>query len=118
LRKDYRFFSREMILRVERWFHRYGHGLIAANRFFSGVRSAIALFAGIAQMKLLATTLAALVSSMIWNALLISGGYFLGKNWQLVLTILKRYNQGVIIIILLSLLCYYLWKKKQKQRDS
>jgi membrane protein DedA with SNARE-associated domain len=114
LRRDYRFFSREMILRVERWFHRYGLGLIAANRFFSGVRSAIALFAGIAQMKLLATAVAALISSMIWNALLISGGYFLGKNWQLVLTILKRYNQAVIIIMLLSLLCYYVWKKKQK----
>ncbi len=104
LRRDYRFFSREMILRVERWFHRYGLGLIAANRFFSGVRSAIALFAGIAQMKLLATTVAALISSMIWNALLISGGYFLGKNWQLVLTILKRYNQAVIIIMSISVM--------------
>ena len=114
LKRDYRFFSRELILKVERWFQRYGLGLIAANRFFSGVRAAIALFAGIAQMKLLVTTVAALASSMVWNALLISGGYFLGKNWQLVLTILKRYNQAVIIIILLSLLCYCVWKKKQK----
>jgi membrane protein DedA with SNARE-associated domain len=117
LKRNYRFFSREIILQVEQWFQRYGLGLIAANRFFSGIRSAIALFAGIAQMKLLATTVAALVSSLIWNALLISGGYFLGKNWQLVLTILKRYNQAVIIIILLSLLCYYVWKKKQKNRN-
>ena len=115
LRRDYRFFSREMIFRVEQWFHRYGVGLIAANRFFSGVRSAIALFSGISQMQIMVTTLAALISSLIWNALLISGGYFLGKNWQLVLTILKRYNQAVIIIIILTLVCYYVWKKKQKQ---
>jgi len=118
LRKDFRFFSREMILRVEQWFHRYGIGLIAANRFFSGIRSAIALFAGIARMQLLTTALAALLSSMVWNALLISGGYFLGKNWQLVLTILKRYNQGIVIAILVSLLCYYLWKRKQKQGNA
>jgi membrane protein DedA with SNARE-associated domain len=117
LRRDFHFFSREMILRVETWFHRYGIGLIAANRFFSGIRSAIALFAGIARMQLLITTLAALLSSMVWNALLISGGYFLGKNWQLVLTILKRYNQGIVIAILVFLLGYYLWKRKQRQRD-
>ncbi len=118
LKKDFRFFSKEMILRVEQWFHRYGIGLIAANRFFSGIRSAIALFAGIARMQLLTTALAALLSSMVWNALLISGGYFLGKNWQLVLTILKRYNQGIVIAILVSLLCYYLWKRKQKQGNA
>ena len=99
---------------MERWFHRYGVGLIAANRFFSGVRSAIALFSGIAQMQVMVTALAALISSMIWNALLISGGYYLGKNWQLVVTILKRYNQGIVIVTVLSLVCYYLWKKKQK----
>ena len=115
LRKDFRFFSRKMILRVEQWFHRYGIGLIVANRFFSGIRSAIALFAGITRMPLLATTLAALVSSMVWNALLISGGYFLGKNWQLVLTILKRYNQGIVIAILVLLLYFYLRKRKQKK---
>ena len=118
LRRDFRFFSREMIFRVELWFHRYGIGLVAANRFFSGIRSAISLFAGIARMPLLITILAALLSSMVWNALLISGGYFLGKNWQLVLTILKRYNQGIAIAILLSLLGYYLWKKKQKRKKG
>ena len=118
LRKDFRFFSREMILRVEQWFHRYGIGLIAANRFFSGIRSAIALFAGIARMQLLTTALAALLSSMVWNALLISGGCFLGKNWQLVLTILKRYNQGIVIAILVFLVCYFLWKRKQKQGNA
>lgn len=118
LRKDFRFFSRKMILRVEQWFHRYGIGLIAANRFFSGIRSAIALFAGIARMQLLTTALAALLSSMVWNSLLISGGYFLGQNWQLVLTILKRYNQGIVIALLVSLLCYYLWKKKRKQGNT
>ena len=55
LRRDFRFFPKEMILRAEQWFHRYGIGLIAANRFLAGGRSAIALFAGIARMQLLIT---------------------------------------------------------------
>ena len=116
LRKNYRFFSKEMILQIEAWFQRYGVRLIAANRLLSGVRSAIALFAGIANMKVMVTTLAALTSSLIWNAVLISGGYFLGKNWHLVVTILKRYNQAVVTLLVVSLL-FYLWKKNKRKKE-
>jgi membrane protein DedA with SNARE-associated domain len=116
LKKNYRLFSKEMILKTEKWFQRYGVGLIAANRFLSGARSAISLIAGISNMKVFATALAALFSSMIWNAILISAGYFLGKNWHAVMIIIKRYNQFVIIVIILSLL-FYFWKIK-KNRSS
>ena len=115
LRKNYRFLSREMIVRIEEWFQRYGVGLIAANRFFSGVRSAIALFAGIANMNVRVAALAALTSSMLWNALLMSGGYLLGKNWSFVLSILKRYNQAILALLVLLLLCY-LWKRRPRKR--
>jgi len=111
LKKNYRFFSKEAILQIERWFQRYGVALIAVNRFLSGARSAISLIAGISNMKLIITALAALFSSMTWNAILIFGGYFLGKNWHAVLTIVKRYNQFVVIVIILVFL-FYLWKKK------
>jgi membrane protein DedA with SNARE-associated domain len=67
-------------------------------------------------MRTFHTTLAALFSSMVWNAILISAGYFLGKNWQAVITIIKRYNQFVIIIIILFLL-FYFWKKKKKKQE-
>lgn len=113
LNKNYRFFSREMILKTEQWFQRYGVRIIAANRFFAGARSVISLIAGISNMKVLTTTLAALFSNMIWNGLLIAGGYFLGKNWQIVITILKRYNQLVIVIILFFVL-FYFWKKRNR----
>jgi membrane protein DedA with SNARE-associated domain len=68
-------------------------------------------------MKIMVTILAALTSSLIWNAVLISGGYFLGKNWQVVLTILKRYNQAVVALLVLSLL-YYLWQKNKKNKEK
>lgn len=112
LKKNYRFFPKKLIFQIEKWFHRYGVGLIAANRFLSGARSAISLFAGISNMKVSAITLAALASSMMWNAVLLSGGYFLGKNWQMVLTIVKRYNQFTFILITFILL-FYFWKKKK-----
>jgi len=117
LKKNYRLFSRKMILKTEKWFQRYGVRLIAANRFLSGARSAISLIAGISNMKVFATTLAALFSSMIWNAILISSGYYLGKNWHAVITIIKRYNQFVIIVITLSIL-FYFWKINKNRNTA
>jgi len=113
LKKNYRFLSREMILKVEVWFQKFGIGLIAANRFIPGVRSAVALFAGISNMKIMITAPAALLSSLIWNALLMSGGYYLGKNWHLVLTILKHYNEVIAVLIILFV-SYVLWGRRRK----
>jgi membrane protein DedA with SNARE-associated domain len=117
LKKNYRFFPKELILQIEKWFQRYGVGLITANRFLSGARSAVSLFAGMSNTNVYSTTLAALVSSMIWNALLLSGGYFLGKNWRLVVTIVMRYNQLIFILFILLLL-FYFWKKKKNNAGT
>jgi membrane protein DedA with SNARE-associated domain len=116
LKKNYRLFSREMILKTEKWFQHYGTALIAANRFLAGGRSVISLIAGISNMKLSTITLAALFSCMIWNAILIAGGYFLGKNWQLVLTILKSYNQFITLVLVMTLI-FFLWKKIKKRNS-
>lgn len=116
LKKNYRFFPKELILQIEKWFQRYGVGLITANRFLSGARSAVSLFAGMSNTNVYSTTLAALVSSMIWNALLLFGGYFLGKNWQLVITIVMRYNQ-IIFAVFILLLLFYFWKKKKNNKS-
>jgi len=117
LKKNYRFFPKELIFQIEKWFHRYGVGLITANRFLSGARSAISLFAGMSNTNVYSTTFAALASSMIWNALLLSGGYFLGKNWQLVVTIVIRYNQ-IIFAVFILLLLFYFWKKKKNNAST
>ena len=117
LKRNYRFFSKETILQVEKWFQHYGVGLIVANRFLSGARSAVPLIAGISNMKISTITLAGLFSSIIWNAILISGGYLLGENWHIVLTVVKRYNQMIIIVIVLLFL-FYLWRREKKKHSA
>jgi len=113
-KKNYRFFSRKMILTTEKWFQHYGSGLIAVNRFLAGGRSVISLIAGISNMKLSTIILAALFSSMLWNGILIASGYFLGKNWHLVLTILKRYNQCLTALLVISFFIFIWVKIKRK----
>jgi membrane protein DedA with SNARE-associated domain len=102
--KNYRFFSREVIMRIEGWFRKFGIGLIAANRFLAGVRSPVALFAGLSHMKFAPVAAAGLASCLLWNTILLCSGYYLGKNWQLAVTILKRYSQFVILLFIILVL--------------
>ena len=51
IKKNIRFFSQKDILRAEKWFGKYGYLIIALNRFFPGIRSAIAVVGGILHLK-------------------------------------------------------------------
>lgn len=113
-RKNYRFLSRNLIMQLEGWFRNYGIGLIAANRFLSGVRSAVALFAGLSNMKFAPTAAACFLSSLVWNTILLSGGFYLGKNWQHIVAILKHYNQVIIVLIVLFV-SYFVWARKRSK---
>jgi membrane protein DedA with SNARE-associated domain len=115
--KNYRFLPREMLLQIEGWFRRFGIGLIAANRFISGARSAVALFAGISNMKFASAAAAGFVSCLLWNTILLCGGYYLGKNWQRAATLLKQYNQAVIVVIILFVACL-LWARKRRKAQA
>jgi membrane protein DedA with SNARE-associated domain len=116
-RKNYRFLSRDLIMQLEGWFHDYGIGLIAANRFLSGVRSAVALFAGISNMKIAPAAAAGFLSCALWNTILLCGGYYLGKNWQRAVTILSHYNQAVIVLVILFIACV-LWIRKRRKTQA
>jgi membrane protein DedA with SNARE-associated domain len=115
--KNYRFLPREALLRIEGWFRNYGIGLIAANRFISGARSAVALFAGISNTKFASAAAAGFVSCLLWNTILLCGGYYLGKNWQRAATLLKQYNTVVIILIILFVACL-LWMRKRRKTQA
>jgi len=61
-----------------------GHGYLAVvvNRFLFGSRAVICIVAGMLHLKVSLVLLASLVSSLLWNILLLSSGYLLGSNWD------------------------------------
>jgi membrane protein DedA with SNARE-associated domain len=105
-RKNYRFFPREKIVKTEAWFRKYGSVVILGNRFLSGIRSVISISSGVARMPWMRVGVFALISSTVWNAMLISIGYFLGVNWQTVNRLISQYNQVAGVVIVLVLLAW------------
>ncbi len=99
-----KFVSLQALHKVEAWFKRYGYWLIVVNRFLSGTRAVVSFFAGISELSLPRTIVLCFVSASAWNLVLISGGYYFGKNWQQLGFYLSAYGQVVTAIIILAVL--------------
>ena len=54
---------------------------------------------------------------LIWNTLLLVGGYLLGDNWERIMEWLRVYNT-VVIVLLLSGLAAFIWFRYLYRRPS
>ncbi len=116
-----RLISTAHVARAEQWLDRYGLWLILANRFLSGIRSAIALAAGIGGMGWRGVALLGFVSMAVWNGLLLSLGLLLGRNWGRVLEWLGLYNRLALLaltLLVLGLVGRWWWRRHQRTPDE
>jgi membrane protein DedA with SNARE-associated domain len=100
----------ETLRSVQAWFDRYGYWLIVANRFLSGTRAVVAFFAGMSRLRLGPTVGLSFVSALVWNSVLVSAGFALGRNWERVGFYLSTYSQvvtGLVVIVVIVLVVRY-----------
>lgn len=116
----FKFLSTEALQKVELWFAKYGYWIILGNRFLSGTRAVISFFAGLSELNFKKTLIFALISSTVWNLLIISLGVLFGNNIALVDQYLKTYSNIVLaltILIVAALVVKYFLQKRRKQKD-
>jgi membrane protein DedA with SNARE-associated domain len=119
IERDFRFLRAKDIIKAEEWFGRYGYFLILFNRFMPGIRSAVALAAGISRFRTFPVMLFSLLSCAAWNLIWIFMGHTLGTHWETVESkmgdFLVRYNVTMILVIALVVL-FFLFKKKFRKK--
>jgi membrane protein DedA with SNARE-associated domain len=81
------------------WFLRYGKVAVLFGRLIPAVRTLISLPAGIASMPLPTFILYTTIGSLLWNAALVTLGYFLGNQHELVSVYLSPISDSVIVLI-------------------
>ena len=106
LNRNFRYFPKENLLKAEIWFQKFGYMIILFNRFLSGARSVISIFAGISELKTGKVALYCLLSCLLWNGMLIYAGYKAGKNWEALTALLKQYNTAVLVLIAAALVIF------------
>lgn len=112
-----RWIPKEQIARAERWLERWGYGIIAANRFLSGLRSVISITVGMAHTDPWKTALFATLSALVWTILIAYGGYAVGENWEIVLVYLRDYGRVIVGLIAVVALVQFLrwWRGRRKK---
>ncbi|MCX7876593.1 MAG: DedA family protein [Melioribacteraceae bacterium] len=102
--------------KADLWFHKYGYNLILFNRFIPGTRAVISFFCGVHRLKPLRSFIAAFISSLIWNLILIFLGITLGNNIHLVDKYLNTYsNIGIIITIIIIAFFVFKYLRRNKK---
>lgn len=100
----------------ERWFNKYGSGVIFFARFIPVIRHAISIPAGIAKMSVTRFLTFTALAIVPWSFLFILLGERLGKNWGQITQIVAPYMHLVILSILVGTVSVFIWKYMRRLR--
>ena len=104
--------------RIDSLFDRYGSAIILVSRFLAGIRSAVAVAAGVSRVDVRRMAALSTVSIIIWNGLLIGLMIYTKSNWRKIVDLIQRFN---IVLISLGILIIILWIIRaiwRKRRNS
>lgn len=110
-------FSRESLEKTHVWFERYGFWAVVFSRFSAGIRFFVAIIAGMVRMHISIFLLAFLLATIIWNSILVYGGYTLGKNWSQLLHYIRLYS-GIIGVVLVIGAAFFVLRSFLKKRPK
>jgi len=98
--------SEDDLDKSQAWFDRYGKSAVLIGRLVPLVRSLISIPAGIARMPLLPFVMYTTIGSGIWNVILISGGWLLGENWDLITTYQGYFSSAFVALLAVVVLLF------------
>ncbi len=102
---DYKYFAKG-----KSWMEKWGQWIVFGNRFLAGTRSVISLTAGISHLNIGLTALNSLISSVLWNALLLGMGWYVRDNWKIIGKYLSSYGELVVFFLIIALLLRFGYK--------
>lgn len=106
---------------TERWFQKYGAGVVFTSRFIPVVRQAVSIPAGISKMKLMKFLYFSGIASLLWTLIFVALGHNLGENWGNISEKAAPYTQPLLVVAILFTIGYLLYKtliRNRKNRDK
>jgi membrane protein DedA with SNARE-associated domain len=109
--------SGEEVERAKQWFDRHGSKAVFFCRLVPGVRSLIAIPAGIDAMPLVPFLLYTTLGSGLWTSLLTGAGYWLGENYHRVGDLLGPISRIVAGVLVLAGIVWVLKRRSAAHRS-
>ena len=111
-------FNKTQLEKVEVWFKRYGEKVLILSRFLAGVRSLVALTAGVGNVKVQKMTGYTLISIILWNSIILFSAFKIQKNWREILGMIQVYNKVVLTVVILIVIVWLIKILKGKFAKS
>ncbi len=108
------FFNDRQLKKIESWFAKYGEKVLLFSRFIAGVRSGIALAAGVGKVDLRKMIVYTSVSVLLWNGMLTAIATVLRENYHSAYRFLTTYN-SIVLLLLAAAIVYWLIKLARKK---
>jgi membrane protein DedA with SNARE-associated domain len=98
--------------RADAWFARYGPSAVFFSRMLPVLRTFISLPAGVARMDVRKFSLLTVLGCIPWVTALTLAGYYLGNNWQEVLTYTRPLEYAVLAAVVIGIAMVLVRRRK------
>ncbi|MEU1105889.1 DedA family protein [Streptomyces tibetensis] len=92
--------------RTEEWFAKHGAKAVFLGRMVPIFRSLVSVPAGVERMPLPVFVMLTTLGSLIWNSVLVTAGYWLGDQWEVVETYVGILSKVVLVLVVVALAVY------------
>jgi len=107
--------------RIEGWFRLHGARLILISRFLTGIRSAVALTAGIGEVPVAKMAIYTAISTLLWNGLIVALALAFRHNWETIHEFAMLYNKIVLAIfafVAVAWGAYRFWRARRRPNGA
>ena len=80
--------------------------VLIVSRFLAGVRSLVALTAGVGNVEVKKMTGYTLISILLWNSIILFSAFKIQENWREILEIIQLYNKVVLTVVILIVIIW------------
>jgi membrane protein DedA with SNARE-associated domain len=101
----------------DRIFQKYGWWATFFGRLLPGIRTYIALPAGVGKMPIITFIIASAVGSFLWSIPLTYVGVYLGDNWHNISPYMHKFD-AVIVVVLAVIIVWFLWHRIKQIRSE
>jgi membrane protein DedA with SNARE-associated domain len=103
----------ETLERGEQTFARYGAATVFIARFVFGLRIIAGPMAGVLRMSWKKFLIFNFLGAAFWVSVISGAGYLFGRHWQRLERIIKRFDLGVAIAVVLIIVWYW-WRNRRR----
>ncbi|MDH4210413.1 MAG: DedA family protein [candidate division WOR-3 bacterium] len=115
-----RIFPVRLVDRARKKFRERGDLILLLNRFIPGMRAPIGFVAGMSGIKRSKFFIYSAISVIVWNAFLITVGFYVGASWDEASLFLRNYSVIAALILVMGLIVLALiyYKKHSRYRKG